>query len=84
MRLFINKSGVRLKTINISFFGYGSEEFEKEVLSSLEKGYEGFYHVINTREFYRKIQGRISKKNTGLLFHYVLALDCDLSVYSGW
>lgn len=84
MKLSINNyKGLHLQSINITFFGYGEEEFRKELVEDLERRSSGVYVVTNPKQFFKKISGRISKENTGKLFYYIFTQDCEIVLYSG-
>ena len=77
-----------LAHISISFFGFGSEEFKIELKSNLEKvedrkptysyNNESYYIIKDPKDFFNKIKGRISKRNTGKLFYYIFTQECKL------
>jgi hypothetical protein len=82
MRIIVidNETGDSITRINISFFGYGSNEFANEIKKDLYENGKNMYIIRDPKDFFNKINGRISKVNTGKLFYYIFTHNCKLQL----
>lgn len=77
-----NPSGKYVRSIHINFCGYGVEEFKEELLQELPIVDKDRHLVTDPISFFKKLQGTISKENTGRLAYYVLVKGFTLQVNS--